>query len=228
MKILIVGVQHGNEIFGAKVIDHCKQKYQSVDGVIANPRAHKENVRFCETDMNRSYNAPSISSYEEKRAAEVLELSKRYDFVIDIHTTTADMDFVPIIADYNHVVARALSFLPNEEVVKMEFPTVKNSLIGSVQNSLSLEFNEDFAESDKALEIIDDLVVGMLSEGFGEYRSKTIYHTSEIISDKADISGEKNLVYSDKLGCYPILIGEKHYVGYSGFGAKSVSRVSIG
>ncbi|PID32750.1 hypothetical protein CR956_00825 [Candidatus Saccharibacteria bacterium] len=226
MKILIVGVQHGNEVFGADVIEYCKDKYSTVDGVLANPRAYKKGIRFCETDMNRSYNLDKASSYEEKRAIEILKMSADYDLVIDIHTTTADMEFVSIIADYNYMVARALSFVSTEPVVKMEFPTVKHSLIGSVQNSLSLEFNEDFAKTKPAMKIIDDIIEGLQTDKLGDFTNKIIYHTLDTIPEDADIEGEINLVYSQKLKCFPVLIGEKNYVGYSGFGAKTVTKVS--
>ncbi len=227
MNILLVALQHGNEVFGAHVIEYCKNRFPSVDSIIANPKAYKKNIRFCETDMNRSYNVPSPKSYEEIRAVKVLELSKKYDFVIDIHTTTADIDFIPIIADYNHSVARALTFTPTDNVVKMEFPSVSRSLIGSVQNSFSLEFNEDFAKTDKALQIVVNIIEGLCEADYGHFRNKTIFHVSDTIPDSADVEGEQNLCLSDKLKYYPVLIGEINYIGYKGFLARYTSAIRI-
>ena len=225
MKILIITLQHGNEIFGEKIIDHFKGS--DIDTVVANPKAYQQRERFVDTDLNRSYCRSDRKSYEERRANEVYELAKEYDFVIDIHTTTSDIDFVPILARLNSRVAQALSYLPSDNAALMEFVGIGHSLIGCIDTSISLEFNEKFAESKEALDIVQLLVNGLREDVYGEYLDKTLYHIVGTIPEEMNIDGEQNFRFSEKLDCYPFLIGEKHYKGYKGFYAVQTSLIKI-
>jgi succinylglutamate desuccinylase len=76
--ILTVGAQHGDEKLGPLVWQHLNKHrpdlLTSVDYICGNPKAVSKNIRYIESDLNRSY-SPSKSSnlsYEEKRAQEIL------------------------------------------------------------------------------------------------------------------------------------------------------------
>lgn len=86
-KTLIITETHGDEKIGTNVIrEITKTTRANFDWIIGNEEASKINKRFIELDLNRI--APgNIKSkkYEERRAAEMILISKQYDFVIDIH-----------------------------------------------------------------------------------------------------------------------------------------------
>lgn len=93
---------HGDEPLGPEVMKQIEKELPrdqyGYDWIIANEKAFEKNVRFTEVDLNR--NAPGdIKSavYEEKRAAELVELSKNYDFVIDIHGSVSNCGIIMII-----------------------------------------------------------------------------------------------------------------------------------
>lgn len=89
-KFLFIAATHGNENFSVPVLQYLEKKYPkdkfAYEWIIGNERAYEKKVRYTEKDLNRS--APgSLHSevYEERRAAELVQLSENYDFVIDIH-----------------------------------------------------------------------------------------------------------------------------------------------
>ena len=89
MKILVVGGIHGNEPLGTKLVSRFKADPQkNVGAILANERAVAKNKRFINTDLNRSFpgNIKSLN-YEEKRAAELIDICRKYDLVLDFHNT---------------------------------------------------------------------------------------------------------------------------------------------
>ncbi len=118
-KILFIAALHGNEEFSIGVLQEIEKEYPkdkyNYDWVIGNPEALKKNVRFTEVDLNR--NAPGDSkaeSYEERRAAELIELSKDYSAVIDIHGTEANSQIFSLVTNptiENLLLAAALPIL---------------------------------------------------------------------------------------------------------------------
>lgn len=101
-KIVLITATHGDEPSSLEVVNKIiKTKYglrNKFDLLIANPKALKLSQRFVEKDLNRS--APGdIKSlvYEEKRAAEIISLSKNYNFILDIHASTSNCGIITII-----------------------------------------------------------------------------------------------------------------------------------
>jgi len=226
VKILIVVMQHGNEIFGELVMEHFRET--SIDTVLANPKAHEQGERYIDTDMNRSYKRSGQKGYEEVQADRICKLAKNYDFVFDIHTTTSDIDFVPIVASLNLRTRLALSLLPCKNVAYMNFDGIEHSLIGNISPSMSLEFNENFAKKDEAMEIVIGAVDGLMKENPGAHTKKSIYQIIGIIPEKHIIGEvERNFKFSTEHQYYPFLIGEKNYHGYKGFYAHSVTEIDI-
>lgn len=89
MKILVIGGMHGNEPLGPAVVKLFRNNpVINVDAVLANKQAIEKNCRFVKSDLNRSFPGDSKSKeYELKRAAQLLELTKKYDVVLDFHNT---------------------------------------------------------------------------------------------------------------------------------------------
>jgi succinylglutamate desuccinylase len=93
-KFLIISALHGNEGFSLPVIKGVEAKSQNskltFDVIIGNPKALKKNVRFIDADLNRiAPGNPKSKLYEEKRASEIIKLSAKYEFLLDIHGTDA-------------------------------------------------------------------------------------------------------------------------------------------
>lgn len=100
--ILFITATHGNERDGVKVMQQLEQELPkeeyNYDWIIGNEKAYARNERYTEQDLNRS--APGdIESpiYEMRRAAEIIEISKNFDIVIDLHGTKTDSGIVTIV-----------------------------------------------------------------------------------------------------------------------------------
>ncbi len=89
MKILVIGGMHGNEPLGPEVVRlFGADPVVGVDAILANQQAIAGNCRFVINDLNRSFPGDSASQdYEIARAAELLELTRDYDVVLDFHNT---------------------------------------------------------------------------------------------------------------------------------------------
>ena len=106
--VLLVGGTHGNELTGIHLVQHFQKKQIekeqisfSLNYLIANPKAIKENKRYLDKDLNRCFKSseladPSMVNYEQTRAKEINKLygpkgNSKIDFIIDLHTSTANM-----------------------------------------------------------------------------------------------------------------------------------------
>lgn len=130
-KFLILTAMHGDERIGPEVMEKIEKKlprdHYGYDWIIANEKAFKKNIRFTEVDLNR--NAPgNIHSpvYEEKRAAELVELSKNYDFIIDVHGSISNCGILSIIT---HSTLQNLVLASCLEVEKNVIWYSKSSLV---------------------------------------------------------------------------------------------------
>jgi len=110
-KVLIFGGTHGNEWTGIKIVENYqnlfRKKYPglTLEFILANPEAAKINKRFKDEDLNRAFqflNEDRKNSYEHDRAREIQKMISLEDcYVIDLHTTTANMGKTIIISDYH-------------------------------------------------------------------------------------------------------------------------------
>lgn len=121
-KTLFIAALHGDEGFGVEVLKKVEGKFSkdeyNYDWIIGNPKAWENNVRFTEVDLNRV--APgSLNSevYEERRAAELIELSEQYSSVIDIHGTNANSGIFILIPNPTIVNLMLATSMPIENVV---------------------------------------------------------------------------------------------------------------
>lgn len=74
------------------------KKTYGYDWIIGNERALLKKERFIDSDLNRSAPGNSKSSiYEERRAAEIIAIANRYNYIIDIHATVSKTGIFTII-----------------------------------------------------------------------------------------------------------------------------------
>ena len=101
-KLLFITATHGEEGFSIPVLKRLEAEYPkgewNYDWIIGNQKAMEQGKRFTEYDLNRS--APgelSSTLYEERRAAEIIEIAQDYDMIVDIHGTVSPCGLVKII-----------------------------------------------------------------------------------------------------------------------------------
>ena len=106
--VAITGGTHGNELTGVHLVKHwlantaeVKRNSFSTELHLTNPEANKKVKRYIDQDLNRQFsiqdlNNPELSGHEHKCAKSLNALlgpkeNPRVDFIIDMHTTTANM-----------------------------------------------------------------------------------------------------------------------------------------
>lgn len=189
-KLLIIAATHGNEKIGIEVIKKLtKQGYErSFDFVIANPQAEKKNVRFIDIDLNRAYPGDKKSSlYEKRKAFAIGELSKKYEFVIDIHEAsqgTEDFIIIPKGRLPNHF---PIQYIALDKVLL--WPNPKGPLGGIIENEIELEFGikgRDRKEViKKAARVIIDFIQSVNLQKYSQKKQKIFFVYGKIkTSDK--------------------------------------------
>jgi len=134
-RVAIVGGTHGNEANGVYLAKHFMRTLEklqrpsfSVEVLLSNTEAIKQNTRYVEEDLNRCYlladlkdDAKATTTKERKRAREVDAMlgpkssaEPRCDLVIDLHNTTAATDIALMMApddDFAHGIGQHLMTL---------------------------------------------------------------------------------------------------------------------
>ncbi|MCP4955430.1 aspartoacylase [Photobacterium aquimaris] len=105
--VAVVGGTHGNEFSGIYLLRKWQQSAAlardsfSVETVFANPKAHNDNKRYIDHDLNRQFSLADLTnnelaSYEQSRAKAINQQigpkgDAKVDFIIDLHNTTSNM-----------------------------------------------------------------------------------------------------------------------------------------
>lgn len=106
--VVITGGTHGNELTGVYLVKHWLENPKivsrdsySTELLLSNPKAISEVRRYIDQDLNRQFNVNDLNNaqlqgHEQKRAKSLNHLlgpkeNPRVDFIIDLHTTTANM-----------------------------------------------------------------------------------------------------------------------------------------
>lgn len=96
--ILLIGGTHGDERTGVDLVKYFEQNpSQHIETLIANINAVKQNIRFVETDMNRSVGKQTPISYEEILVKELELVIKKSKLIIEFHNTTASSNTCAIV-----------------------------------------------------------------------------------------------------------------------------------
>jgi succinylglutamate desuccinylase len=235
-KVLIIGAQHGNELLGEVLLTYITARHNellpSITYLTGNIRARKTDVRYIESDMNRSY-TNGRRTYEERRATRILRyiVKEQFDVVLDLHTTTCDQPpclIVPDITEGTRDYIRASSMT---NIVLMKHPIVQTSLIGVYPRAVSIEINKNTLTDQLMEEICQDIDRYLHGMAYGT--SKKVYEISGPLLkaeiSESDAAGLRNFEYSG-LGFYPILVGENSYkaqTNYLGFKAKAMRTFKV-
>jgi succinylglutamate desuccinylase len=147
-RVAIVGGTHGNEFTGAYLIQKfsqfpdliTRQSFETVT-LLANPNAFAAGRRYVEKDLNRCFlkqdlQDPTLSSYEELQAKSIqqtlaLNKNKQTDFILDLHSSTANMGLTIILVNshpFNLKLAAYLSQInPLVRVYRCSFKSIEEN-----------------------------------------------------------------------------------------------------
>jgi hypothetical protein len=232
-RILIVGAQHGDERLGPRVQRLLKKdttgRYATVDYLCGNPRAYRQNVRFIETDLNRSYDTVPPQSYEQKRAQKILQHIRehKYDYVLDVHTSRAQGDRFFLATHVDGAVARIVGASPFTRVAVMPPAVADCSLIGHVPQAISVEYDRPLARTKRALDEIIELLDNLLA-GRSEARPRELFYVADKIPlDSTIHPNAKNFELCAE-GFYPVIYARGgSYKQYLGFAAPKKEVVTL-
>jgi succinylglutamate desuccinylase len=179
MKILICIFTHGDERIGDFVENISFP--DEVRVMIMNQRAMKENTRYVESDLNRSFNGKN-NTLEEKLAQGLIPHIQQFDVVIDVHSTiTGGTDAVITVEDTPEIREIA-SYMGASNYVFM--PLMKTSVINQAKVGLALELGND-KDEERYLHALKN-VVSFLLTGQGK---KTVMRRYECTGSVAKVEG---------------------------------------
>ena len=222
-KILAIISTHGNELLGPNVLAYMLSKrsklLEDIEFIIANPRAYAKNVRYTESDLNRSYGL-GLDTYEGQRAKIIEERIRllKPELVLDFHTTTAKQPNILITADKNNEVVRRFI---NSSVVKDVLAVEPlNDITTVAPNFVAYEIPNSHLNDDLYEQICTD--IGRYLDGKVVDQERTFYKMIGKIlpEEEQNIAGLKNFVYNNTLQAIPAFLGEeayKHDGTYAGF-----------
>ncbi|MBT7611045.1 MAG: aspartoacylase [Bacteriovoracaceae bacterium] len=181
MKFAIIGGTHGNEPVGIKTIEKIlaenKETLNSYKTFLGNPKAYDLKKRYVDSDLNRAF-GPNGSSkgYEKKRSSELTDLIKdKFDFILDLHTTTSNMKFTVILTRIDEFSLKAACFLqkqiPSLKIIVSLRAGNDCPYTSSLANSaLTVEFGPviNNVEDDKLIKTMFELTTKLLDYDFGE------------------------------------------------------------
>jgi len=134
LRVVLVCCVHGNERYGLEVFSYFRDhlsEYPGLKILLAHEAALEANVRFLETDLNRSFPGTIDGSFEEQLAKDILCEIQDIPLVIDIHTTTSDIALVPFVTALTPTTQRVIRFVHSQEVILVPAPLGMHSLIGN-------------------------------------------------------------------------------------------------
>lgn len=152
--IAITGGTHGNELTGVYLVkkwqnDPTLLKRSNFETItkLTNQRAIKEVRRYIDQDLNRSFGLTDLANDDldahEAKLAKALnaELGKKgsdnphVDFIVDLHTTTANMGLSIVVSNSSTMTWRAIAYLckmePSLKVYRWQ-GDVENSFVDSM------------------------------------------------------------------------------------------------
>lgn len=234
-EIGIVVCLHGNEPLGLDVI---KKIDSNIPTFVGNPLALKKNVRFLEVDMNRCFPGKINGKHEEKEACNLLEKVKGFKYLIDIHSSSCNIELFGILTKPNKEKVNLAKKMGLKKIVIMKDNFAKGlSLIDHLNCAISIEVGPH-ARKKNVSEIVE--AIQNLSKNIGQDCSHkeidgfeifdiipgdkiTKYHIKnfeEIKKNQLIAEGEKK--YYAPFNFFPIFVGEDAYKGIICMAAKKV------
>ena len=213
-KILTIISTHGNELLGPNLLAYMLAKrsklLEDIEFIIANPRAYAKNVRYTESDLNRSYGL-GLDTYEGRRTKIIEERIRllKPELVLDLHTTTAEQPNILITTDKNNeIVQRFINSSTVKDILVVE---PLNDITTVAQNFVAYEVSNSRLNDDLYERICTD--IERYLDGKMVDQERTFYKMIGKIlpEEEKSIAGLENFVHNDMLQAIPAFLGEEAY-----------------
>lgn len=233
-KTLIITSTHGDELVGLEVVKELlKGGYgDQFDFIVANPYALKENKRFIDCDLNRSYPGSEHSDkLEEVLACKNMSIASEYDYVIDLHEAKCGSDNFIIIPRKDLTSDFPLNLINLKTI--LHWPEPKGPLGGFLPNVIELEFgmlNKDRKEViSSAVSVCEGFMVALKNGANGVWGDKNVYEVYDSLK-AADLPEYEKHHLEDfamiKIGddsFYPLLVGQYIDIGIICYKMKKIT-----
>lgn len=247
MKILLNILTHGDERIGLKVAKEIEKQGISPKILtihVANKKAYLAKRRYIDKDLNRSFPGKKNGNHEERLAFKLSQFIKKFDVVIDIHSTTSDLKDALIVTKLDAETQHCVEIISPKYLLIMR-ATKNNALISRAKVGLAFEYCKD-NDTNGVKKIVRDIlgifsyygistnarkpgrrstryfdVVGTVEKPKGFKLIKSVKNYKVIYEGQAYArKGQKVLVAKEDF-C-PILFGQNTYENYFGFKAKEI------
>ena len=180
--------------------------------------------------MNRSYNITKTTR-ESALATKLDQKIRRgkYDYVLDCHTTTTEVGCCFIVSEFSEVQKQIINASARiNKILLIPESISKNSLIGVIKNSISIECEQSLSTTADVLEELAAMV-NRLSKGLSSpATTRHLYKVSSFIDASSLKDGVVLQNYEECDGKYPVLCGgDMSTRTYRGFWADSRQQVSL-
>lgn len=228
--IALIVCLHGDEKIGFKIKEKLSNKFTVIFG---NPEAVNKNTRYIDIDLNRAFPGKEKGNYEEERAFRLLQELSAFKYIVDIHSSSSEMDVFGIITTPTEEKIELAKKLGLKRVLLMTKKLANGgSLIDNVNCGISLEFGPHEDEK-KAQELIN--LMGkfpndpsnqiQIFEAFelikGENDAKYFIKNFEEVK-KGQLIAEGKKKYFAQFDFIPFFVGEKAYKGTLCIAAKKL------
>lgn len=230
-RVLIIGGLHGDEPTGIAVARYFQlHPHDGIVGFVGNEEASSQNIRFIETDLNRSFQPKVVVSIEEQIAQKLKRKTQDFDVIIDIHNTRGDDTTCTITTMVPNAVHFSLAkYFGFEKLVIM--PDSGSLIAEKQEKAISLEIALNDREKFSVQYLIEK--IKRLDLAVGEERKIVLYEFIRSIPtttlqrvniQPSDIHNFKELTYKQKqalgLSIYKIycpIFAKKRFSTETGF-----------
>ena len=222
-KILAIISTHGNELLGPNLLAYMLAKrsklLENMEFIMANPRAYAKNVRYTESDLNRSYGL-GLDTYEGQRAKVIEERIRllKPELVLDFHTTTAEQPNILITADKdNEVVRRFINSSTVKDILVVE---PLNDITTVAPNFVAYEVSNSRLNDDLYKQMCTDIERRLDGKMIDQERVFYKMVGKILPEEEKSVTSLENFVYNDELQAIPAFLGEEAYRqdgAYAGF-----------
>jgi len=178
-QILYLTGVHGDEKIGIETLIKMEKEGLPVSWIVGNKKAIKAKKRYIDSDLNRV--APgklNSKKYEIRRAAEIVNIFKEYQYIIDIHGTDSDTGIFTIVTNPTSDNLLLAGCLPIKNIVI--WPSSSNNKITGSLVSFA-KYGVEIECGPKSDPKVNKQLAGILK--------KISYNTIEI--QKSDIASKK-------------------------------------
>jgi len=211
--VLFIGATHGDEVESIKVLKELDRliKKNKSDWIIGNEVAFPKGKRYIDVDLNRASPGDSSSNtYEEKRAAEIINISQRFNYTIDLHTTKSDTGVFVIITKptiENIFLACSLE-VDNIVIWSSKRSSIKGPLTKDVGCGVEVEFGPRGKLHDKLNDFILETINKDIKVQLDNIKKKDIFYVyGKLLKPTRGLENFKEINIKNEI-FYPILVDE--------------------